>query len=297
MKAEELHEKLMDISYLYYKERINKFEEFPEFYNLPEEIENVDIFELDFIKKPTKYNYYASYVTNSDTERNIQSTYWNLLEKSYEENYYFKGCVLKVAIHHYNNEIKKLLNPIFGVTKKDIYKVLLDVEKFDYSHYFKNYESDYHDLKQYKQKFDYEEGFIPYIFLGFSDEYMVSDTPIWVTEHFKKIAYLEECINDTESEEKTLPIITATLNAKEKVLYLNEIGIINFLNNDKNQKMNPTKMSKLLAKVTGENADTLRFSISAILDNNPTKNNPYIDVENVENAKVILSKLGYNLKK
>ncbi len=286
MTAEELHNKLVTISNITLENRLEKVKNNYDFWELPDK--------GDFTT-PCKKKYYSKHLQNDKSAEDIKSVYMDLLKASFEDNYYFFGCVLKVAINHYEKRAEEEKNPVLGITKKDIYQTLLnELEDIDTNLFFDTPFDVFLDPEDYKESYPSFSELLPYIFLHWE---CYLENPIWLNEYHKKKEYLKDKINDSYTEQSLDITTEEKTTAKQKVLFLNELGIIDYLNNDKTQKMNPNKMSNLLSKVTGEKPSTLRPSIAAILDDNPTKNNPYIDDENVENARNFLNRKGYVLKK
>ena len=70
--------------------------------------------------------------------------------------------------------------------------------------------------------------------------------------------------------------------SKQKLIALNELGIIKFLRDTEPFKENISKMSEALSLITGIKADNLRSSITPMIqENNIQRNNPYNNKNNV----------------
>ena len=70
--------------------------------------------------------------------------------------------------------------------------------------------------------------------------------------------------------------------AKQKLIALNELGIIKFLKDIEPFNENISKMSEALSLITGIKADNLRSSITPMIqENNIQRNNPYNNKNNV----------------
>lgn len=88
------------------------------------------------------------------------------------------------------------------------------------------------------------------------------------------------------------------INTSEKVIYLEELGILDYLRNQSQYGISNNQLASLLSAITGDKPVTLQSYINPI--NNISveqKNNPFNNTQNVLKAKTKLANFGFNLKK
>lgn len=243
-------------------------------------------------------------ITNTKYYELIKETYFKLLDKSYEEDYYFFGCTLDVAIQYYNNLTDKLPNKIKGIDDVDLLKEQLAFLKNDYS-LIKEQNTFDAFFKNYKESFTFDYDLAPYIVLE-PVEKKDFEVPNWQNEYYKKIEYLKTKIKYLKKEKlnnltktktgdnKGIVIPTST---KEKLILLEELGIIQHINQLDNNNANASKIARVLARLTGENTENLRRSLNSLLrEDIGDKNHPYYVQSNIESVHVFLEKEGIKTK-
>lgn len=91
--------------------------------------------------------------------------------------------------------------------------------------------------------------------------------------HVKK-SELETQIPETVSESE--PLDLSNTSAVEKIIYLNELGIIDFLRTKPEFMLSANLMATFLSAITDEKAATLQTSINRLINNDTDdKNHPY----------------------
>lgn len=135
------------------------------------------------------------------------------------------------------------------------------------------------------------------------------NTHITMTE-FVNIAKKEMCINDLvfiesvfettnliepqqpEPEEFNLPNISTV----EKIIYLNELGIIDFLRTKAKKGMSNMDLAVPLGKITGANSGTIKFYLNKLQKDSETdEKHPYYNKERVVEIKEKLKNWGFKL--
>jgi len=75
-------------------------------------------------------------------------------------------------------------------------------------------------------------------------------------------------------------------SAVEKIIYLNELGIIDFLRNKTEFMSSTNLMATFLSAITSEKASTLQTSLNRLINNdNEDKNHPYRTIKTVEKVR------------
>ena len=104
---------------------------------------------------------------------------------------------------------------------------------------------------------------------------------------------------ETESKEnKTIKnvqdIDLSNSNAVEKIIYLNELGIIDFLRTKTKAGISNGGLASVLSGITGIKAETIKPSLNRLSNNDTIDNkHPYYTTKTVEKIKTFLIKLGF----
>lgn len=96
-------------------------------------------------------------------------------------------------------------------------------------------------------------------------------------------------------KDNTALIDNSNAKATEKIIYLKELGILDFLIETEPFNLSTNAIANVLSSITGEKAGTLQSYLNPI--KNPTagqKNNPLNNTKNVDKVKQTLIKLGFN---
>jgi hypothetical protein len=97
-----------------------------------------------------------------------------------------------------------------------------------------------------------------------------------------------------EQQPETEPLDLSDSSAVEKIIYLNELGIIDFLRTKTKAGISNGGLASVLSGITGIKAETIKPSLNR-LSNNDTddKNHPYRTQKTVDKIKLFLSQLGF----
>ena len=114
----------------------------------------------------------------------------------------------------------------------------------------------------------------------------------YLLERLKELGYNTEGMLDIDrtTQPKISPIESeidlSDNNAKKKLIFMNELGIIQFLkDHHKKANLSNNKLAQLLSSFTGENPKTLQSYVNPILNKKERvnqRNNPYSKQENVD---------------
>ena len=164
-------------------------------------------------------------------------------------------------------------------------------------------EQNYDDAfyKDYEAPYIFDFDLAPYIVLqpvGEKDFEM----HVWQNQYYKKRKYLKSKIKElkrikynalikTERDEsKGIIVSTST---KEKLILLEELGLIEHINQQDNNNFNASKIARILARITGENTEHLRRCINSLIrEDIGDKNHPYYVQSNVDSVHAFLEKEG-----
>ena len=115
---------------------------------------------------------------------------------------------------------------------------------------------------------------------------------------FVRKAKKEMCINDIDFILESINFIEPQQpelfdfpksTAVKKIIYLNELGVIESLRRDPQFKTNPTLLARFLHLVTGEGVSTLQPILSRLIQNSTeNKNHPYYTEKTVKEARQAL---------
>lgn len=86
-------------------------------------------------------------------------------------------------------------------------------------------------------------------------------------------------------------------NAVQKIIYLNELGIIDLLRKEPCFKLSVNNLANIITAITGENLTTIQPYLNAMINNTGAENtNPYKTKSTIEKVKTQLIRLGFTLK-
>lgn len=90
------------------------------------------------------------------------------------------------------------------------------------------------------------------------------------------------------------PLDLSDSNAVEKIIYLNELGIIDFLRTKAKAGISNGGLASVLSGITGVKPETLKPSLNRLSNNDTAdKNHPYSTQKTVDKIKIFLTKLGF----
>lgn len=120
--------------------------------------------------------------------------------------------------------------------------------------------------------------------------------------HFNKIisfleskkSVIENNIAPTTQQIETESLDLSDTSAVEKIIYLNELGIIDFLRSKTKAGISNTALASVLSGITGIKAETIRPSLNRLSKNDTIDNkHPYYATKTVDKIKSFLIKLGF----
>lgn len=115
-------------------------------------------------------------------------------------------------------------------------------------------------------------------------------------KEFQRFIKAEIESHKTFEKEELIDLSDST--ATEKIIYLNELGIIDFLRDKQPFNTTVNRLATVLSALTGEKAGTIQSYLNPTLNSNTAqKNNPLIKTEKVKKIKQILIEIGFNLNK
>lgn len=108
-----------------------------------------------------------------------------------------------------------------------------------------------------------------------------------LSSYNKIIDFLKTRKSELEPESNlTEPLDLSESSAVEKILYLNELGIIDFLRTKTEFTGSTNLMATFLSAITGEKATTLQTSLNRLVNKDTEdKNHPYRTIKTVEKVK------------
>ena len=105
---------------------------------------------------------------------------------------------------------------------------------------------------------------------------------------------LEKDLNSTSQQAEPEPLDLSDTSAVEKIIYLNELGIINFLRTKTKAGISNAALASVLSGITGIKAETIKPSLNRLSNNDTIDNkHPYYTTKTVEKIKTFLIKLGF----
>lgn len=220
--------------------------------------------------------------------KKLNNTFYDLLYKSHKENYFFPGSSYEVINKWVESNINKERNPIEGYDNKDFlndciynYNNILKILKIN--------KYQYHDkIKVYQFASFLKEENAFFFFLNKKNRSIVK-------RNLKKAKeYIEN--RNLEKEDSHEDNIDHLLNPKEKIICLNELGIINYLY-ENNQGITPTKLGKILEILIEVNHGNLRKIISSLRNENFDGFYPYASEESTNKVKDLLLRRGWDKPK
>lgn len=104
---------------------------------------------------------------------------------------------------------------------------------------------------------------------------------------------LEKDLNPT-SQQPEPELDLSDTSAVEKIIYLNELGIIDFLRTKTKAGISNGGLASVLSGITGIKAETIKPSLNRLSNNDTIDNkHPYYTTKTVEKIKTFLIKLGF----
>lgn len=113
---------------------------------------------------------------------------------------------------------------------------------------------------------------------------------------------IKQNISDKNSDEtiiktKNIDLGLENTNALQKIIYLNELGIVKLLRNSDCFSLSVNNLANAISAITGEKQTTIQSYLNAMINNTGSdKNNPYNSISSTEKVKSQLIQLGFSTK-
>lgn len=293
MKAEDLHAKLIKTSLEYLLRILEKIKKFPEY---------------KFLNPDEKHSFFIKNFHERKVIREITDLYFELLESSFHQQYFFVGCISSVAIKEFQKRVTNEIKPWLGQTESDVYAKILEeyneileyhnIDCLDDIYYVSN------NLENGVFWTEEEEVLMPYYLL--QDRGNLEE-PIWFSELKKTLKYLNDKVNTSinlEPESETIIKnieLESTLETEEQIdrklttALLFELGIIDYLKeNSESPNITNGKIATILSKITHFNEGTLRKYINSTYNEDYSSDD--LNVAHRDKAKEYLLNKGYKIK-
>ena len=117
-----------------------------------------------------------------------------------------------------------------------------------------------------------------------------------VIEHLANTFEIDRVIDvlDESVNPEPEPLDLSDSNVVEKIIYLNELGIIDFLRTKAKAGISNGGLASVLSGITGAKPETIKPSLNRLSNNDiADKNHPYSTQKTVDKIKVFLTKLGF----
>ncbi len=117
-----------------------------------------------------------------------------------------------------------------------------------------------------------------------------------VIEHLANTFEIDRVIDvlDESVNPEPEPLDLSDTSAVEKIIYLNELGIIDFLRTKAKAGISNGGLASVLSGITGVKPETIKPSLNRLSNNDiADKNHPYSTQKTVDKIKVFLTKLGF----
>lgn len=193
----------------------------------------------------------------------------------------------------------------FNTDLKENYKMLLDrkqkalekeiyISEYEFLINFKNYATSLLEEKHILLMNLEEKGLlkdnINNDFYGFNkSEKLVKEDIILI------IDIISDLISNVEQQKnEPAPLDLSNTTAVEKIIYLNELGIIDFLRTKTKVGISNGGLASVISAMTGMNPDTIKSSLNRLPKDSEIDNkHPYYTKKTVEKVKTFLTKLGF----
>ena len=201
----------------------------------------------------------------------------NEMQKQTEKKTYFFGCSFEIYKLNYNVRLRSYLETYFDADEEDFIRVEL---KKNYDYYY-NLKVNRHDLNQ---TFDY----------SILSQYTLGEQILFSLKARNKFLNEKLSVNSAFEPIEPEALDLSNLTGVEKMIYLQRLGIIDFLRNEQPFSYSTNKLATVLSAITGEK--NIQPMLNPILNKEVVqKNNPLNSVKTVSKVENQLIKLGFNL--
>jgi hypothetical protein len=220
--------------------------------------------------------------------------FYKIFQNSHDNELYYMWCSFKAYIANFENRLKQYNDSFIGTEK-------LDFIKFEYAEVLCAYNIlelnpfiDQRNLliieKAKAQKIEHFNKFL-------ADENLQAKG---VANNFKSyqpiiIDFIEK--NTTESSDLLAINDFSASSPTEKIIYLEKLGVINFLRTKQPFKSSTNSLATILSAVTGEKSTTLQPMLNALLSTTVSeKNNPLKSKKGLAKVEKTLIQIGFESK-
>lgn len=204
----------------------------------------------------------------------LNDLFYKLLYKADKENYFFLGASYKVINSWANKTISLKINPTEGYDEIDFIKECVS----KYSEIINIVNSKITEPIWCKKEYSF------YSMLDRKNKEIIKRNLSKAKDFIENINYNIDEKDGTETSNELI--------AKEKIMYLNELGIIDFLF-ESNENIKDTQIGKLLEPLLEETADNLRKCIRSMKNQSGDYFDPYSIDKNVQKVKQLLILKGW----
>jgi len=229
--------------------------------------------------------------------KDITSSFFTEYLKYYKIDY-FLGCSFEVYKKTYNQRLKNYLAEFFDAD--EISFITDELDEGIYNYKFKEFYSDsfdsdtirsYEKLKKQihhslKKRLEYlshraKENGIDLVYNEFENS-----TPE------KEMYSLEPIKHSLETKKEKVLMDYSNSKLTEKIIALNEIGILDFLKEKEPFNMSTNRLAEYLSLCLGEKASSIQSYINAIINKSDQTKSPYNTVKTVKKIQNKLIKMG-----
>lgn len=183
---------------------------------------------------------------------------------SKNENFYWSHCSTETYFKNYDNRFNEYLN-------NDFNKIHNEIEFI---------ESEINKLKNIEKHFS-----------------RTNYHPDLIYPIRKKIKLLENKLETLNPSNAEILIDYSDSTCGEKIIFLHEVGILNYLKKTSPFNLSTNKLAEYLSAITGENSTTLQSYINPIINSTAgQKNNPLNSNSAVKKVSNKLSDMGFSDK-
>lgn len=206
----------------------------------------------------------------------------------YSDNQYFFGCIFEVYKETYKERLTEFKNTFFDTDEIDFIEEELNEGLF--THKFKTFTGVFFESFQIQIEANIEKQISYSLKKRF--EYLkqrAAENNLILTYNAFDGYNLETIKKPLEPTKEDVLIDYSNSTPPQKIIALNELGIIKYLRQTEPFKGNITSLGQVISLFTGLNAANVRSSITPMLNEyNVQRNNPY---KNDKNVKQIRKKL------
>lgn len=230
---------------------------------------------IEYILNPKTSNFWHA---------NIEKTFEKEYCKLNETNKYFIGCKFEVYNNNYKDRLSSFLNEDSDSREQDfIENELKLITSFTPSDYAQEQLQETIKTSLKRQVYFLEDKLFQIGFTAIYDPKSSIFLKTEVTKHTLNAMNL----NDEES-----------LKITEKIVYLSELGVLDFLRNKQPFTSSINTLAEILSVILGEKRATLQSYLNPMFSSGVIQsNNPLINNKSLSKVRTHLAEIGFTLKK